>query len=500
MRLNRIENTKRNMVFGIIFRGVNILFPFINRTAVLYILGNSYLGLNSLFSSILGILNLAELGVGSAIVYSMYKPIAENDEKTVAALLQLYKKIYRIIGFCVFVMGIVFSLFLDRLVTGETPEGINVQIVFFIQLFNVICSYLFFAYKTSVISAYQREDILSKISIVVTILLNGSQLIILYIAKDFYLYLLMLPITTIIGNILKYWIASKMFPVCNINAIEKLNESYLDEIKRKVKALFLHKIGGTISNSLDNIIISAFLGLNLVAIYNNYYYIILSLVNIMNIFYTSILAGLGNSIALESTHQNYEKFKKLTYVNNLIIGFLSTCLICLYQPFMKLWTGDGNLFEFNTVILLVVYFYINMSRRIVVTFKDATGMWEADKFKPLISGIVNACLNIILIQKIGINGVVISTVIAFTFIEYPWETKVLFDDYFQEKEREFYVNQFKDSLIILIVAIITFGATYMIPLNNVIGFISRGICCVCISAILFCIIWKKRLDILKTYL
>lgn len=266
-------------LFGIIFRGVNILFPFINRTAVLYILGNSYLGLNSLFSSILGILNLAELGVGSAIVYSMYKPIAENDEKTVAALLQLYKKIYRI-----------------------------------------------------------------------------------------------------------------------------------------------------------------------------------------------------------------------------IIGFLSTCLICLYQPFMKLWTGDGNLFEFNTVILLVVYFYINMSRRIVVTFKDATGMWEADKFKPLISGIVNACLNIILIQKIGINGVVISTVIAFTFIEYPWETKVLFDDYFQEKEREFYVNQFKDSLIILIVAIITFRATYMIPLNNVIGFISRGICCVCISAILFCIIWKKRLDILKTYL
>ena len=198
----------------------------------------------------------------------------------------------------------------------------------------------------------------------------------------------------------------------------------------------------------------------------------------MNICYTSILAGLGNSIALESTHQNYEKFKKLTYVNNLIIGFLSTCLICLYQPFMKLWTGDGNLFEFNTVILLVVYFYINMSRRIVVTFKDATGMWEADKFKPLISGIVNACLNIILIQKIGINGVVISTVIAFTFIEYPWETKVLFDDYFQEKEREFYVNQFKDSLIILIVAIITFRATYMIPLNNVIGFISRGICCV----------------------
>lgn len=500
MRLNRIENTKRNMIFGVIFRGVNILFPFINRTAVLYILGNSYLGLNSLFSSILGILNLAELGVGSAIVYSMYKPIAENDEKTVAALLQLYKKIYRIIGFCVLVMGIVFSLFLDHLVTGETPEGINIQIVFFIQLFNVICSYLFFAYKTSVISAYQRDDILSKISIVVTILLNGSQLFILYVAKDFYLYLLMLPVTTIIGNILKYRIASKMFPVCNTNTIEKLKKSYLEEIKRKVKALFLHKIGGTISNSLDNIIISSFLGLNLVAIYNNYYYIILSLVNIMNIFYTSILAGLGNSIAIESTYQNYEKFKKLTYVNNLIIGFFSTCLICLYQPFMKLWTGESNLFEFSTVILLVIYFYINMSRRIVVTFKDATGMWEADKFKPLISGIVNACLNIILIQKIGINGVVISTIIAFALVEYPWETKVLFHDYFHEKERKFYMNQFKDSVIILIVAIITFTVTHMIPLNNVIGLISKGIFCMCLSGILFFFIWKKRINILKTYL
>ena len=367
-------------------------------------------------------------------------------------------------------------------------------------LINVICSYLFFAYKTSVISAYQRDDILSKISIIVTILLNGSQLIILYIAKDFYLYLLMLPITTIIGNILKYWIASKMFPVCNINITEKLNEHYLEEIKRKVKALFLHKIGGTISNSLDNIIISSFLGLNLVAIYNNYYYIILSLVNIMNIFYTSILAGLGNSIAMESTCQNYEKFKKLTYVNNFIIGFFSTCLICLYQPFMKQWTGESNLFEFNTVVLLVVYFYINMSRRIVVTFKDATGMWEADKFKPLISGIANACLNIILIQKIGINGVVISTVISFVFIEYPWETKVLFSNYFHEKERKFYMNQFKDSVIILIVAIITFTVTCMLPLDNVIGLISKGICCACTSAILFCVIWKKRLSILKKYL
>lgn len=499
MRLDRIKNTKRNLIFGVTFRVVNIILPFLNRTIVLYLLGAAYLGLSSLFSSILGILNLAELGFGSAMVYCMYKPIAENDDNTIAALLELYKKVYRWIGIIILSVGVLLSFFLKQLINGEVPVGVDVRFVYYIQLINVVISYFFFAYKTSIISAYQREDVLSKVSIVITILLNVMQLTVLFVTRDYYLYLIVMPITTIIGNVVKYYIASKMFPVCNIKALSKLDDTQIDEIKVKVKALFLHKIGGTITNSLDNIVISAFLGLEVIAVYNNYYYIILSLTNIMGIFYTSILAGLGNSIVIESKEKNYIKFKKLTYVNNLIIGLFSICLLCLYQPFMFIWTGKAFMFEFDTVVLFVFYFYINMSRRIIVTFKDATGMWEADRFKPLISGIINACLNIVLIQVIGINGVLISTIVAFAIVEYPWETIVLFDGYFHQKKLTYYCNQIKDFFVIVFIAIIVYFATNLISVSGLLGLILKGGVCLLLAIPSLALIWRSRLSVIKEY-
>ena len=202
MRLEKFKNAKRNSIWGIIFRIVVIIFPFAIRTIIIKKIGTDYLGLSSLFTSILNLLNLTELGVGTAIVYSMYEPLAKDDDKKICALMNLYKKIYRIIGLIVLIIGLIIIPFIKNLITGQVPNDINIYYLFFIYLANTVLSYWLFAYKVCIIQIHQRVDIATKINILVYILTYSIQIIILISIKNYYLYTLMLPLSTILYNIL----------------------------------------------------------------------------------------------------------------------------------------------------------------------------------------------------------------------------------------------------------------------------------------------------------
>ena len=167
MRLAKTKNAVRNIFFGAVFKIITLLGPFIIRTMILWIMGSEYIGLNSLFTSILSFLSLAELGVGSALVYSMYKPIAEDDQDMICALLNLYRKMYRIIGMIILGVGLLLLPFLNKLVKGEAPADVNLYILYLIYLFNTVISYVMFAYKQSLLTAFQRSDIISKRSAVI---------------------------------------------------------------------------------------------------------------------------------------------------------------------------------------------------------------------------------------------------------------------------------------------------------------------------------------------
>ena len=313
MKIERTKNASRNIIFGVTFKVYQIILPFIMRTALIYFMGMKYLGLTSLFSSILQMLNLAELGVGSAMVYSMYKPIAEDDTDTICALMALYKKYYRIIGIVISVVGTAILPFIPHLVKMETvPTEINVYILYLMYLANTVISYQLFAYKVCILNAHQRTDIISKISIIVTTVQYAAQILVLAFVKNYYLYTIVILITQIILNIVTAIAATKKYPMYSPKG--KLDESIIKAINQRVKDLFTSKLGAAIVNSADTIVISAFLGLVWLAKYQNYFFILTSVINIVGVVFASCTAGIGNSLIVEKEEKNYRDFETFTFI------------------------------------------------------------------------------------------------------------------------------------------------------------------------------------------
>ena len=364
MRIERTKNTLRNIAFGSMNRVINIILPFISRTVILYIMGTQYLGLSSLFSSILSFLSLTELGIGAAMVYSMYKPIADNDNETICALLCLYKKLYRLIGAIILCLGIALMPFLKILVPEELPSDINLHALYFIYLLDAVLSYWLFAYKNALLQAYQRNDINSIIASVITPISYVVMLVSLFCSKNYYAYVMWLPFFTILTNIIRLVAVNRCFP--GLEPQGEVSSELKHSILKKTTALIGTKLNTVVLNAADNLVMSAFLGLTVIAMYGNYHYIMSSIIGFLGIAYSSMTAGLGNSLQTETIEVNYKNFEKFSFINSWLVGWCTVCLVCLYQPFMKIWVGDELMFPFYVVLQLGLYFYIYQIRKIPV--------------------------------------------------------------------------------------------------------------------------------------
>jgi len=332
---SRVENAKRNIIFAVLSRMVGIIFPFAIRTVMLYILGTEYLGLDSLFASVLNFLSLAELGVGSALVYSMYKPIADNDCNQICALLNLYRKLYRIIGTFIFIVGVALIPFLPKLVKGDCPPDINLYILYTVYLTNTVLTYWLYGYKESLLMAHQRADISSKCEMFLRSGMYLIQITVLFLFRNYYWYILWLPVFTVANNYLFQYITNRMYP--DYQCCGKISREVQNDIKKKVLALFGTKANSIVLHAMDNIVISAYLGLVMVGMYGNYFYIMSAITGIIAMVYNSMTAGIGNSLETETIEKNYFDFNVLTFANFWLVSFCSVSLLCLYQPFMKLW-------------------------------------------------------------------------------------------------------------------------------------------------------------------
>ncbi len=490
---SRTKNASRNIVFGFLQRVLNIIFPFITRTVFIYILGNKFLGLNDLFVSILQVLNLAELGFSNAITFSMYKPIAENDTKKVGVLLNLYKKVYRIMGIIIFAIGLIMLPFLKNLISGDYPAGINIYIVYLINLVNTCLTYFLFAYKSSLLAASQREDMISKISSVVLITKNLLQIVILLIAKNYYLYIIALPITTICNNLFVAWVVNKRYP--EIKEIDgKLEENQVIELKKQIKGMILKKIGLVVLGNVDFIVISSFLGLETLGVYSNYYYVITGIYGILGVISTSLKASVGNSIILETKEKNFNDLKKFTFIYIWIISFCTISLLCLFQNFMYLWVGEKMLLGNEIVLLFAIYFFTNKWFDMLDVYQEALGMWWYNRYVPLIAAIVNLTTNIILVQFIGLKGIIISTIISLVCVYDVGFTVVLFKYYFNKKQmKEWLLKDIKYLFATLIVALITcYLCSKLFTEYTYISFIGRMILCLTVPNIMLYIFYRNQ--------
>ena len=482
MKIQRTKNAARNIVFGFLLKIYQIAVPFVVRTIFIYTLGVEYLGLNSLFTSILQVLNMAEVGVGSAMVYSMYKPISEDDTHKICKLMNLYKKYYRIIGIVILIIGIILIPFLPKLISGEIPDDINIYIIYALNLLTTVFSYWLFAFKNSIFMAMQRNDITNKVSIVVSTVQYLSQAVVLCIFENYYFYLCLALMAQILNNIVTSKVADKYYP--EYNAKGKLSKEETHIINKRIGDLVTSKIGGTVVSSSDSIVISAFLGLTALGVYNNYYYICLSVTNFITLIFYSFTAGIGNSIVVDDERTVYTGLKKLTFVTIAVTGVATCCLLGLYQPFMMLWVGEDNMLDFAVVVVICIYFYINIVNLLLNSYKDAAGIWNTDKYRTLVVALVNLILNIVLVNVIGIYGIILSTVISTLFIGFPWLLHNLFTDVFHSGCGTYLNKLGMYTVAIILSSIISSIICNFLP-KGIWGLFVRASICVIIPTVIF---------------
>lgn len=495
-KIERTKNATRNIFWGIIEKFISILMPFVCRTVFIKTLGSEYLGLNSLFTSILQVLSISELGIGTAIVFSMYKPIAEDDNETLCALLNMYKRVYQVIGSIILLVGLIIVPILPRLISGSYPAEVNIYVLYLVYLFNTVIGYYLFAYKQALFSAFQRNDLISKRSMVVNFLSNTIQIVLLLLMHNYYVYLIVLPVATIITNLANAYLANKMYP--DIQCHGQVSNELKGSIKKRIIGLLSFKIYNVIFTSVDTIVISAFLGLTPLAIYNNYYYIQTSIVSFLTILTASITAGIGNKMITNSVEDNYQDLKNFTFINGWITSWCAVCLLCLYQHFIRSWIGDEYLFPFVTVYLMVVYFFLPRLGAMTYTYREAAGLWWEDRFRPLVATVVNLGINIILVQIIGINGVIISTLVCAIFINIPWGSYILFKNYFKKTVKEYFLQLGFYFVVTNLAGFVTLYICNLLPMKGWLILIIKGLICCIIPNIIFYLCYRHMKELKYT--
>lgn len=481
--MTRTQNIRKNLIFSIIKFVTNLLLQFVLRTVLIYYMGAEYLGLNGLFTNIFSFLNLAELGIGSAIVFSMYKPIAENDIEKIKSLEHLYKKFYLIISLIVGGVGLAVTPALPYLMNGGVSVDINIYILYIMYLVYTLVGY-WSAHKRSLLFAYQRNDVENKIKTICIICMTIIQIVVLVIFKNYYLYFSISILFTLIECVWIQIIATKMFPEIKGKA-QPIDSITKKEITKNVTALSMHKIGGAVVFSTDNILISTFLGVVVLGAYSNYYLITASLGSIFSLICTSLTASAGNLVASTSSDYVYDRYKKIYFMFSFLASFSTICLISLFQPFMQKWTGGGEyMLEFSTVIIISLSFYFTRMRSGVSVFKDAAGLYWQDRWKPIIESVVNLITSIVLIKLIGINGIFIGTIISTLVAPFWWEPYVLYKYYFKRSVKGYFGRYLLDFLIMCASCVITYFVCSFIPDGSIWLLIAKFAVCILLSSAL----------------
>lgn len=504
MTQSRVKNSAKNTFFAALNMLVQLILKFAVRIVFVRFLSVEYLGLNTLFANILQVLSLAELGVGSAIVYSMYKPVADGDTEKIKSLIGIYKKFYWIIGGVITVVGLAIIPLLPYLMSGGTTLEVNLNLVYVIYLFNTSVGY-FFAHRRALIFANQRNDIETKVSSVCLIALNAVQLVILAITKNYLLYIVILPIFTLIESVAIMLISHRLYPEIRGKA-QKLSEGDKKDLVKNTAAMVGHKLGGVAVNSTDNIFISAFLGLTALGLYSNYAYIVMILTSVLLLIVTATKASIGNLIAAGNKQRAYEVFCDLSYFLFAFLIFCFSCYTALAQDFVSIFFGEELVLPFVTMLLIGINFYIMQSRAIIGAFRETTGLFWKDRYKPFFEVAINIGLDFALVIAIGLPGIVIATIVSNIVCNLTVEPYIVFKYYFGKSVKKYYLVYVLLAIAAAAVCAATFAVGYLIPADGVLMLIVKAVVCAAVSGVLILVCslpfkqFRNWLNILKGFL
>ena len=486
---SRIYNTLRNLLVGFGGRLFQYALSFINRTVFIYILPIEYLGVNGLFTNVLAMLAVAELGVGGAFVSLLYRPLYEKDTEKLKSLMTAFKKAYILIGGIIGVSGLALYPFLDVIIKEDNIENIN--LIFLMFLAGSVASY-FYAHKIAFLSADQKSYISTIYHQIFVFIQYALQIISLVLYNDFLLYLAIQIICPIVGNLVLAGKINRLYPFLKEKGLPLDKETYAD-LKQKVSASMYHHFGFIILNGTDSLVISTFLGVYYVGLYSNY----LMLMGVVTAFsllgFNAVTASVGNLAASSDRNRTFDIFQKMQFFNFFIVGFSSVCFITLFNPFITLWIGSEYLLPQSIVIIIVIVFYSGRAgmQKSINIFKATTGLFYKDRYFALLEGLVNIAASIILVQYWGLAGVFIGTMISMLAARIWTEPYFVFRYLFYRPLFDYFFKYLQYGLATLLTTIVVYYLTSFMPRTTWIEFFEMTVVCCFLTTGIFTLLFFK---------
>lgn len=488
----RLLKSLKNSFYGIVSQVVIILIGFFSRKVFVDMLPSAYLGLNGLFSNVISILSLTELGFGTAAIYALYKPLADNDERKITALMNVYAKIYHIMFFVVMILGLCLMPVIPYLIK-DIPDLPHIYFIYYLFVINSAISYLF-AYKRSLLFADQKNYKISQVTMVCKFLLTIFQIVILYITQNYILYILIMIVMGFVENLIISKIVDTTYPYLKLYKKEKIDDATKHELIVNTKALLMHKIGSVAVFQTDNLITSAFVSIVTVGVYSNYTMIVNQLHTLIGTVIDGAKASIGNYNASETDENKLKMFFKLNFANHVIYSFCTTALFCLLNPFIgSLWLKkEEYVFSIGIVALICIYFYLRGMRYSYNLFKETSGVYNPDRYKAIFEAVMNIVASIILVHFFGFAGVLLGTIVTTLSVPYVIEVYVTFKYVFHRKPWIYY-KVFAGNVLstFIMVSISYILCNFLFPTITILNFIVMGCICVVVSIVINLIFYGK---------
>jgi len=494
---SRTVNSIRNIATGFAGHLLQNVVGFICRTIFIKFLAAEYLGLNGVFSSILSLLTLTELGIGTAFTYSLYKPLAEKKEVTIASILSLYRRVYMIVGAAVFVIGLSVLPFLDYIIE-EKPANIteNLSFIYLFFLFNTASTY-FFSYKTALLNADQRNYVTTINYAIFYIVQNIIQIVVLVLFQNFMYYLATQLILQFLSNVSISYIVDKMYPFLSKFKKEKLDPKIRKTIISNAKATFVIRFGGVMVNSTDNIIINYFSGLLLVGYLSNYTLLIAIVTTLIAQVFSNISASIAQVNAVESKEKQYEIFEMVNMANFWIYGFCGICIIVLMNDFIAIWAGEDYVLPLSVSIMLAINFFMVGMQNAIWTFKTTYGIFNEGKYLVLLTAILNLIFSFGLGHWLGILGILMATALARLLSNFWYDPYIVFKLGLQIPPKV-YLKKFLIYLVVILLAgFLTYWISQYLDFSRIINLIIKAVLCLLIPNIIIVLYYRNTSEFIK---
>lgn len=459
MSKSRSQNTILNIFFGYAAQLGTIVLSFIGRRIFLQYLSVDYLGINGLYSNILTVLSLAELGLDTAVVYSLYKPVADGNEALINSLLAYFKRIYFALAGIIFLIGTALVPFLHFLIKSELNRQ-DLIYYYLIFLANTVASY-FVAHKVALLCAYQEQRVQKLVVLSSNLVLQILHIIVLVVWKNYYLYVLATLLTTIISNLALGCVCDKIHP--NIKKKLPLVDFDKKPIREKVYSTLIYKVGAVAVTNTDNILISVLISTAAVGLYSNYYVVYGSIQGFIAIITTSLISSLGNLGVSGDKKRQYEifKFALMFYHFTAALGLIG--FSALLNDVVELWLGAEYLFDWPTVFIIALNFYISNAISPVWMYREANGLFEQVRYLMLARAAVNIILSVLLGMIWGTFGILLATAISLAVTNFWYEPRILFKKVFDLSVREYWRTQGRYFLMTLLAMAVCYGAIGVLP-------------------------------------